>query len=197
LMNGRAGPAGMIRAMLRKLAAQAERLLRQRGRAGPPGPFTPRFPIGAAVLIRDEQGRILLVQQSYRSSSVWLPPGGWVDRGETPQEAARREAWEEVGLRIAVGRALAIGGGGYGEVTVLFEGRALGDLTLLLSEEIERADFFALDALPPMAEQTCRWLAEALEALGIEPPVFVLEAGKQRSAAGPRSGTRPGPYAQH
>lgn len=173
----------MIRTMLHKLASQAARLLRRRGRAGRPGPFTPRFPIGAAVLIRDEQGRILLIQQTYRSSSVWLPPGGWVDRGETPQEAASREAWEEVGLRIAVGRALAIGGGGYGEVTVLFEGRVLGNLTVHLSDEIERADFFALDALPPMAEQTCRWLSEALEALGIEPPAFVLEDGKERSAA--------------
>lgn len=173
----------MIRVMLRKLASQAAQILRRRERAGPPGPFTPRFPIGAAVLIRDEQGRILLVQQSYRSSSVWLPPGGWVDRGETPQEAARREAWEEVGLRIAIGRALAIGGGGYGEVTVLFEGQVLGEQTLNLSEEIERAAYFALDGLPPMAEQTWRWLAEALETLGVEPPAFVSEEGKQRSAA--------------
>ena len=125
----------MIRAMLRKLASRAERLLRRRGRAGPPGLLTPRFPIGAAVLIRDEPGRILLVQQTYRSSSVWLPPGGWVDRGETPQEAARREAWEEVGLRVTVGRALAIGGGGYGEVTVLFEARVLGDPAMRLKEQ--------------------------------------------------------------
>ena len=173
----------MIRAMLRKLAAQAEWMLRRRGRAGRPGLLTPRFPIGAAILIRDDQGRMLLVQQSYRSSSVWLPPGGWVDRGETPQEAARREAREEVGLRIAVGRALAIGGGGYGEVTVLFEGRVLGEPVLHLSEEIERAEYFPLDALPPMAEQTWRWLTEALETLGIVPPAFVPEAGKQRSAA--------------
>jgi 8-oxo-dGTP pyrophosphatase MutT (NUDIX family) len=173
----------MIRAMLRKLASRAQRILRRRGRTGPPGLLTPRFPIGAAVLIRDEQRRILLVQQTYRSSSVWLPPGGWVDRGETPQVAARREAWEEVGLRITVGRALAIGGGGYGEVTVLFEGTVLGEPVLHLSEEIERAEFFALDALPPMADQTWRWLAEALETLGIEPPVFVPEEGKQRSAA--------------
>jgi ADP-ribose pyrophosphatase YjhB (NUDIX family) len=156
---------------------------------GPPGLLTPRFPIGAAVLVRDEQGRILLVQQSYRSSSVWLPPGGWMDRGETPQQAACREAREEVGLRVTIGRPLAIGGGGYGEVTMLFEGQIVGESDLRLSDEIERADFFALDALPPMAGQTWHWLAEGLEALGIEPPIFVPDDGKERSATRRRTAT--------
>jgi 8-oxo-dGTP pyrophosphatase MutT (NUDIX family) len=162
---------------------------RGRGHGGPPGLLAPRCPIGAAVLIRDPQGRVLLVQQSYRSSSVWLPPGGWMDRGETPQEAARREAWEEVGLRVRIGRPLAIGGGGYGEVTVLFEGHSVGETSLHLSDEIERAAYFPLDALPPMAEQTWHWLAEACVALGIEPPVVVPEAGKERSASGHRPAT--------
>jgi ADP-ribose pyrophosphatase YjhB (NUDIX family) len=135
---------------------------------GRPGLCTPRFPIGAATLIRDEQGRILLVQQTYRSSSIWLPPGGWVDRGETPQEAARREAREEVGLQVAVGQPLAVGGGGYGEITILFEGHLLGEPFLTLSDEIERADFFSPDALPPLADQTARWLSEAFAALGTD-----------------------------
>jgi 8-oxo-dGTP pyrophosphatase MutT (NUDIX family) len=173
----------MIGTWLRRVYRRGFPGARGRTLGGPPRLLTPRFPIGAAVLIRDQVGRILLVQQSYRSSSVWLPPGGWVDRGETPQEAARREAWEEVGLRIAIGRALAIGGGGYGEVTVLFEGHVLGEQDMQLSEEIERADFFSLDSLPPMAEQTWRWLAEALETLGIALPAFVPEEGRRRSAA--------------
>src|SRR6266536_4492972 len=105
----------MVGMWVRALLSRRLRAGRPGHGGGPPGLLTPRFPIGAAVLLRDGQGRILLVQQTYRSSSVWLPPGGWVDRGETPQEAARREAREEVGLEIAVGRPLAIGGGGYGE----------------------------------------------------------------------------------
>jgi 8-oxo-dGTP pyrophosphatase MutT (NUDIX family) len=140
-----------------------------RGRVGgPPGPFAARCPIGAACLIRDDAGRILLVQQTYRTSPIWLPPGGWVDRGETPQQAARREAREEVGLHVTIGRPLAIGGGGYGELTVLFEAEIVGEPSLTLSDEIERADFFPPNALPSLADQTRRWLAEAFATLDSE-----------------------------
>jgi 8-oxo-dGTP pyrophosphatase MutT (NUDIX family) len=141
---------------------------RSRGRrhsGGPPGLFAARCPVGAACLIRDDTGCILLVQQSYRTSPIWLPPGGWVDRGETPQQAACREAREEVGLHVTIGRPLAIGGGGYGELTVLFEAAIVGEPILTLSDEIERAAFFPPDALPSLANQTHRWLTEAFAAL--------------------------------
>jgi 8-oxo-dGTP pyrophosphatase MutT (NUDIX family) len=39
---------------------------------------------------------LLLVRQSYRT--VWNLPGGGVRPGETPEEAARRELAEEIGL---------------------------------------------------------------------------------------------------
>lgn len=138
--------------------------VRQSG-AGAPGALTPRFPVGAACLIRDDAGRILLVLQSYRHSTVWMPPGGWVDRGETPQQAAGREACEEVGLQVSVGRPLSISAGGYGEITILFECTLLGEPAVTLSDEIERADWFRLDALPPLDDHTRRWLEEALSAL--------------------------------
>ena len=43
-------------------------------------------------------GRILAVQQSYRSNLSW--PGGGISRGEHPREAARRELREELGLDV-------------------------------------------------------------------------------------------------
>src|SRR5215210_5985569 len=43
-------------------------------------------------------GRILAVQQSYRSNLSW--PGGGIRRGEEPREAARRELREELGLDV-------------------------------------------------------------------------------------------------
>ena len=52
-------------------------------------------------------GRVLAVQQSYRTHPFW--PGGGIRRGEAPREAARRELREELGRDVGRGdRALAI-----------------------------------------------------------------------------------------
>jgi ADP-ribose pyrophosphatase YjhB (NUDIX family) len=134
-------------------------------RPGGPGAFGPRFPVGAAALLHDKQGRVLLVQQTYHRDPVWLPPGGWVGRRETPQQAAAREVAEEVGLQVTIGRPLAVRcEGGYGELAILFEGHLLTAPDLRLSDEIKQAQFFFPDALPPMDESVRVWLTDGLVA---------------------------------
>jgi len=68
----------------------------------------PRILAGAAVLFRDGQGRVLLVEPNYREG--WALPGGTVesDLGETPRRAARRETLEEIGLEVELGALLAV-----------------------------------------------------------------------------------------
>ena len=55
----------------------------------------------AATLLLDPAGRVLLVRQAY-GNRLWGLPGGIVDAGETPVDAAIREAREEVGLDVTV-----------------------------------------------------------------------------------------------
>jgi 8-oxo-dGTP diphosphatase len=56
----------------------------------------PMEPIAAEVWAFDESFRhVLLVRHRWRG---WVPPGGRVEAGETPREAARREFREEAGL---------------------------------------------------------------------------------------------------
>ncbi|MEU3183511.1 NUDIX hydrolase [Streptomyces sp. NPDC006923] len=68
----------------------------------------PRVLAGAAMLFRDSEGRVLIVEPNYRSG--WALPGGTIesDHGETPRQGARRETLEEIGLDIEPGRLLAI-----------------------------------------------------------------------------------------
>ena len=47
-------------------------------------------------------GRVLLALRSahVRSPGTWGAPGGGIDRGETAEEAAAREVWEEAGIDV-------------------------------------------------------------------------------------------------
>jgi len=56
------------------------------------------------VLFRDEDGRVLLLETTYKED--WELPGGVVEPGETPRAAAEREVAEEVGLVVELGQPL-------------------------------------------------------------------------------------------
>ncbi len=60
----------------------------------------------AGALFFDEADRVLLLEPTYKNH--WDIPGGYVEAGETPSEACRREIEEELGLQIALGRLLVV-----------------------------------------------------------------------------------------
>ena len=51
-----------------------------------------------SVALRDPDRRVLLARHSEGNS--WLLPGGAVEPGESPADAALREMWEETGLAV-------------------------------------------------------------------------------------------------
>ena len=59
------------------------------------------FPLRPAVraLVVDPAARVLLVEFRWPDKTVWAPPGGGVEPGETPEQAIVRELAEECGLR--------------------------------------------------------------------------------------------------
>jgi ADP-ribose pyrophosphatase YjhB (NUDIX family) len=62
---------------------------------------------GAHVLVRDDQGRILVVRTTYLGPG-WMLPGGRVERSETPHAAAARETREETGIEVDVERLILV-----------------------------------------------------------------------------------------
>jgi ADP-ribose pyrophosphatase len=65
-------------------------------------PDSPRVAVGTVVM-RD--GAVLLVRRAKPpSESLWAIPGGSVELGETLQQAAERELFEETGVRARAGR---------------------------------------------------------------------------------------------
>lgn len=51
-------------------------------------------------IINPENKKILLVK--HKKFNKWVQPGGHIEDGETPEEAALREAYEETNLRISL-----------------------------------------------------------------------------------------------
>lgn len=61
--------------------------------------------VGVSNIFIDEQGRLLLMKRSDQSKmfpDYWGLVGGYIEPGETPEEAAIREAKEEIGVTIQV-----------------------------------------------------------------------------------------------
>lgn len=60
---------------------------------------------GVAVAVFNEQGQILLQQ---RRNGIWGVPGGFVELGESTEEAERREVFEETGIEIGTLQLISV-----------------------------------------------------------------------------------------
>ena len=62
--------------------------------------------VAAGALFLDDSGRVLLVHPVYEAH--WDIPGGYVEPGESPPRACRREVHEELAITPTVGALLAV-----------------------------------------------------------------------------------------
>ena len=121
-----------------------------------------RFTVTAAVVVADGAGRVLLLKHLFRGGSGWGIPGGFLEAGEQPEEAARRELREEAGieledLRLVHARALRRPR----QIETLFAARAADPARAhAASREVSRAAWFPPDALPDGLTKDQRRLIE-------------------------------------
>jgi 8-oxo-dGTP diphosphatase len=67
-----------------------------------------RVNCAVAVVVTHER-QVLFGRRSTRDGDFeWQLPGGWIDAGESPQQAACREVFEETGLKLQEPRFIGI-----------------------------------------------------------------------------------------
>ncbi|HSQ22997.1 MAG TPA: NUDIX domain-containing protein [Pyrinomonadaceae bacterium] len=108
-----------------------------------------RFTVTTAVAIFHDDGKVLLLEHVFRPDSGWGLPGGFLSNGEHPEEGLRREIREEIGIELEDVKVLfARSLGRLRQVEIYFRAKAAG-IPRPCSFEIKRAEWFALNALPP------------------------------------------------
>jgi ADP-ribose pyrophosphatase YjhB (NUDIX family) len=117
--------------------------------------------VGVAVVVLDEDGRILLGRRSAGGNvGEWCIPCGYVEWGEDIRAAARREFAEETGLDVQIGDVCAVHSNFHNPasltVGVWFYATVAGGKATA-SDDLDRVAWFAPEDPPePLAFPTDR-----------------------------------------
>jgi mutator protein MutT len=107
-----------------------------------------RFTVTAGAIVFNESGQVLLLKHRFRAGSGWGLPGGFLEAGEQPLDALRRELREEIGMEIKDAEVFAARSFRKPrQVEVLFRCRPDG-APQTRNIEVERAEWFSLNSLP-------------------------------------------------
>ncbi|MDQ3180601.1 MAG: NUDIX domain-containing protein [Acidobacteriota bacterium] len=105
-----------------------------------------KFTVSVAAVIINENEEVLLLDHVLRPFLSWGIPGGFVKRGEQPEEAVMREIREETGLELQnlkLFRVRTINR----HIEILFRAEATGKAEVK-SCEINAAAWFETDKMP-------------------------------------------------
>jgi 8-oxo-dGTP diphosphatase len=148
----------------------------------------------AIVLFVDRRGRILLQHRdanALRFPNLWGLVGGAIEEGESPEEAARREVYEETGLTLTgmltpfkhftwsepahTWYVFAVSTDANADDLVLGEGQEL--------RFVPPSDVFALDLVPPVRMVLTEFLASPVYARLGRPPLPTSPPHKRERGA--------------
>ncbi len=113
--------------------------------------------VAVAALIQKNDKILLTRRANDPQRGLWSLPAGFVDAGEDPLQAIARECLEETGLSTRAGRLIDVL---YGQehprgahILIAYQMEILGG-ELRPGDDVDRVDFFAREALPPLAFHT-------------------------------------------
>jgi len=116
--------------------------------------YFPDPKVAVAVLVCDQEKILLVRRTNEPMRGYWTLPAGFVDAGEDPARAAERECLEETGLAVETTRLLdVIAGQAHARgahILIVYQAEKLSG-TLKPGDDADKAQFFELEYLPPLA----------------------------------------------
>ena len=104
------------------------------------------FTASVGVIITNSEDKVLLLEHILRPASGWGIPGGFINEGEQPIDAVRRELREETGIELENLRMLRVRTIRR-HIEFLFRAES-NDTAEVKSREIKSLDWFAVDKMP-------------------------------------------------
>lgn len=108
--------------------------------------FQTTFTVSAAAVVVNGEDKVMVLHHVMRPATGWGLPGGFIDAGEQPHAAIKRELKEETGVEITEVRLLHLHTLGR-HVEILFAARADAEGEIL-SSEIDHLGWYTLDEIP-------------------------------------------------
>lgn len=107
------------------------------------------FTVGVSGVVLNDRDELLLLRHRFRESHAWELPGGFVERGETLDDALRRELREETGFEVDIVDHISTRISRVRHVDVSYLARIRSGLLHVEPQEILDARFFHCRELPP------------------------------------------------
>ncbi|MGI8555942.1 MAG: NUDIX hydrolase [Pyrinomonadaceae bacterium] len=126
-----------------------------------------KFTVSVGAVVVNGEGKVLLLDHVFRPASGWGIPGGFIEAGEPPEKAVRRELCEEIGLElenVELYQAQTLDR----HVEILFRARARGK-GAVKSFEINRIGWFEINRLPAKMNRSQKQIIEEILTAGDVP----------------------------
>lgn len=130
--------------------------------------FTQTFGVAGAII--EEDGRILLVKESQKKridAGKWNQPAGWIEVGESPIEAVKKEVEEETGYKFTPTHLIGIysldredflkhGEEVHHPIKLIFMGTISEEQGSNLADDVVEAKWFTPEEIYNMDSETLR-----------------------------------------
>ncbi len=115
----------------------------------------------ASFLLENDEGDVLLVRRAVEPfKGMWDTPGGFCEQAEHPEDAAKREAKEELGVDVELTGLIGIfmdqyGSGGDSTMNVFYTGKIIGG-DIQTADDVDAYEWFPKSRLPRVAFENGR-----------------------------------------